>query len=383
MHLVSCWPVLSILGILLRHAVAREDDQASSPLDLESPSACSAGESLLQTTRSLSEQARHGTSGLHRHTRKASHTRRASHGAHHRSEAQTATCEPRPDGIVPAEPLATQSSLHDVVGPDGVLMLSLQRDSSRFDYSAEDIGKAGIKPSKFFATDASCTSQETLNKGCVSQKADTSKEWCSKLKKTGDGCGSKAEQAIGDSHRRALEYAATRKEDWTLILEDDTLLVRPERWDEAFARAWKKVPAETQVVRLSWCMPGNKSQIIQPDFVDAGDFKMVQWAGYSTGYRAGGCTGAYLVHRSVIPEMLGVFPCCCPVDCCLENDLYNRVSGDGKSETRGMAMMLSMDGWGAQEYIEEREKSFWGVQYGVMMQASSQLKSTRTGTIMK
>jgi len=270
------------------------------------------------------------------------------------------------------------SSLHDVVGPDGVLMLSLERDSSRFAFSAQHLGDAGIFPSKFLATDGTCASPEALDKGCASQ-TKTNKHGCSSLKKTGEGCSHKAEQAIADSHRRALLAAEKRDHDWTLIVEDDAVLVRPHRWDDAFKRAWEQVPPETQIVRLSWCLPGNVSQIIQPAYVDAGDFKLIKWNGYSTGYRAGGCTSAYLVHRAFIPEMLSVFPCCCAVDCCLENDLYNRLAGESHSETRGMMIMLSMDGWGAQEYIAKREKSYWGVQYGVMMQAASDLRSTRTG----
>lgn len=257
-------------------------------------------------------------------------------------------------------------------------MISLKRDSSRFEFSEDRLGIAGIRPSKLLATDAKCASENLLNMGCVSQNRENA-EWCSHLQKTGDGCTAKAEQAIADSHRRALLAAHARDYNWTMILEDDSVLVRPQRWDKAFRKAWKKVPEETRVVRLSWCLPGNESTILQPTHIDAGEFKLIKWHGYTTGYRAGGCTTAYMVHRDVIPEMLGVFPCCCAVDCCLENDLYNRVQSSSQSETRGMTIMISMDGWGSQEYIADHARSQWGVHYGVVMQALSDLASTRTG----
>lgn len=290
------------------------------------------------------------------------------------------SCEPGPNAVIRPDPSSflQKSSLHDVVGPDGVLMISLGRDSSRFSFVEQKLGIAGIHPSKLLATDARCASEGVLSMGCVSQNSANA-GWCSSLQKTGHGCGEKPEQAIADSHRRALLAAESRKHDWTMIVEDDTVLVRPHRWDKAFKRAWQKVPPETEIVRLSWCLPGNASDIMQPAYIDAGDFRLVKWNGYSTGYRAGGCTGAYMVHRNIIPEMLRLFPCCCAVDCCFENDLYNRVMGGSRHETRGMTIMMSMDGWGAQEYIAEHEQSQWGVQYGVMMQAQSDLRSTRTG----
>lgn len=258
-------------------------------------------------------------------------------------------------------------------------MISLERDSSRFLFSEQNVGIAGIRPSKFSATDATCASDDLLNMGCVSQ-ADWSDDWCMEADKTGIGCKFQAEQAIADSHRRALLAANERDYNWTMILEDDTVLVRPHRWDKAFKKAWQKIPDEVRIVRLSWCLPGKSSEILQPTHLDAGEFRLIKWHGYTTGYRAGGCTSAYMVHKEIIPEVLGVFPCCCAVDCCLENDLYNRVQGSSESETRGMTIMLSMDGWGAQEYIAEHAKSQWGVHYGVMMQAASDLVSTRTNS---
>jgi len=328
--------------------VARKDDQSSTS-DRESE-ACAPGKSLLQWKK--------GRTPSHRQF-----------------------CETSSNAIVPPDLtnyVRGKSGLHDVVGPDGVLMISLGRDSHRFEFSKERIGVAGIHPAKLLATDGTCASDSALNMGCVSQDVMNSDGWCASLQKTGSGCRSRAEQGIADSHRRALMAAAARENDWTLIMEDDALLVRPHRWDAAFRKAWKKVPPETEIIRLSWCLPGNTSQILQPTYVDASDFKLIKWNGYQTGYRAGGCTSAYMVHRTAIPDMLGVFPCCCAVDCCFENDLYNRVQS-GKHETRGMTIMMSMDTWGSAEYIAERERSSWGVQYGIMMQASSDLASTRTG----
>jgi hypothetical protein len=269
------------------------------------------------------------------------------------------------------------SSLHEVVGSDGVFMISRLRDAMRFNFSMERLRVAGIYPSKFLATDGTCASEPALGKGCAKQ-SDDSPQWCESLHKTGSGCGNTAEQAIADSHRRALIAANERKHNWTLILEDDAVLVRPNRWNQAFRRAWQKVPPETKIVRFSWCMPGNESVIQQPTYADAGDFRLIQWTGYANGYRAGGCTSGYMVHRDIIPQMVGLFPCCCAVDCCFENDLYNRVV-EGTTDTKGMTIMMSMDSWGSNEYIVDVGNAFnhWGPQYGVMFQALGDLASTR------
>lgn len=363
-HHAVCFLALAILSLSLSQSFCESGSRGHGHDVCDSVSAIEdhmPGESLLQLKKGLAD-ARSG-----RPTTPS-------------VDAAMSMCEPSVDAVFPPDPSSflRESSLHDVVGPDGVLMLSLGRDASRFQFSEEKLGIAGIRPSKMLATDGSCASEGVLSMGCVSQNNENS-EWCSKLQKTGSGCEKKAEQGIADSHRRALLAAQAREHDWTMVLEDDTVLVRPQRWDDAFKRAWKKVPPSTKIIRLSWCLPGNASQIIQPTYMDAGDFKLIKWEGYATGYRAGGCTAAYMVHRDIIPEMLNLFPCCCAVDCCFENDLYNRVVGTDRSETFGMTIMLSLDGWGSQEYIAEREKSQWGVQYGVMMQALSDLTSTRTG----
>jgi len=318
-------------------------------------SACAYGESLLQVSRGLA---------ISRQT-----------------AASDKACEPGPNVIIPPDPnsFVRGSSMHDVVGPDGVLMISRAGDIKRFAFSEEHLGTAGVRPSKLLATDGSCASETALEKGCVGQTGPYG-AWCKHTKRTGNGCAYKAEQAIADSHRRALLVAQERQQhNWTLITEDDAVLVRPQRWDKAFEKAWKKIPSATRIVRLSWCMPGTASDIIQPTLTDTGEFNLIRWHGYQTGYRAGGCTTSYMVHREVIPEMLGLFPCCCPVDCCFENDMYNRVTGSSRSETRGMELMISIDGWGSEGYIKEHERQGWGTQYGVMTQARDELASTRTG----
>jgi hypothetical protein len=389
MHHGAYWPVLGIFSLSLGQCLGEvhgPGDCQERDLDDRISSERTPGESLLQLKSNLTSLSNppHLDNSAGQDTFEgmlpASEiaARRSAMAAEVRR--QTRDCEPGPDAVFPPNPstFVGESSLHDIVGPDGVLMISLGRDSSRFRFSEQNLGIAGIRPSKFLATDGKCASEDALSMGCVSQNSDNT-DWCSNLKKTGWGCQFKAEQAIADSHRRALLAAQARGREWTMIVEDDTMLVRPHRWNDAFKRAWQKVPPETKIVRLSWCLPGNASLIMQPAYIDAGDFKLIKWNGYTTGYRAGGCTTAYMVHRQIIPEMLSLFPCCCAVDCCFENDLYNRVMGSSRSETRGMTIMMSMDGWGSQEYIAERERSQWGVQYGVMMQALSDLVSTRTG----
>jgi len=53
------------------------------------------------------------------------------------------------------------------------------------------------------------------------------------------GCRSKTEQAITDSHRRALQAAMERNNsEWTAILEDDVVPLHPGYFDASFKEAW-------------------------------------------------------------------------------------------------------------------------------------------------
>mmetsp|Transcript_159138 Transcript_159138/g.296562 ORF Transcript_159138/g.296562 Transcript_159138/m.296562 type:complete len:363 (-) Transcript_159138:124-1212(-) len=240
--------------------------------------------------------------------------------------------------------------LHKVVGPDGVLMITLARHPgpTRFGHSAKHLRSAGIYPVPFVGTDGVCSSEKMLNLGCADQETGG---WCSVKGKVGLGCVSKNEQAIADSHRRALLLAQERSWNWTMVMEDDVVPVWPAQWMRAFRKAWSKVPPQTKIVRFNWCFnaPKAPAQLREEIIHDAGFFQLVRWTGVAKNYYAGGCTGAYMVHKSIIPELVNLFPCCCAVDCCFENELFDQqVEADGT--TRGMQILLNMDSSGSVDY---------------------------------
>jgi hypothetical protein len=280
-------------------------------------------------------------------------------------------------------------ALHNVVGHDGVLMISMERDVRRFDQSAAKLQEAGIFPTRFPASDGKCDAQLQLSKGCFAKSSDEAQSKCvggklinekSVHEKSGYGCSS-TEQAIADSHRRALATALRRKKKWTAILEEDVVPVRPERWDKAFRQAWAMIPKETKIVRLSYCMfPDGHYQTHQEVWKDVGEFLLAKWhwAPNST-YSPSGCTGGYIVHKDIIPEMLAIFPCCCAMDCCLEWDFLNKKADDGHFLTRGMQVLMSMDAWGSTDYA----RGFMPYdmhQNGVLVQDCRHSESTRDAT---
>jgi len=134
-----------------------------------------------------------------------------------------------------------------------------------------------------------------------------------------------------DSHRRALVAAMHRKQFmWTAIFEDDAVPVDPEAWSEAFLKQWEQVPKEALIVRLGSCSfeseVGPIHEEPEPAHWGQGEFSLVRkrWWTDGTGarhYYAGGCSTGYLVHKSVISKVLGIFPCCCSFDCCLARQL--------------------------------------------------------------
>jgi hypothetical protein len=260
------------------------------------------------------------------------------------------------------------NALHAVVGPDGVLVLTLQAHPDRWNYSAEALRKAGINPVQFFGTDGSCASMPALSMGCVAQSA-ASEAWCAAQSKTGVGCEGRWEQAIADSHRRALVLASQREWDWTMITEDDVVPVGPGQWMQSFQEAWSRIPKSTKIVRFNWCF--SPVEIRQEVLFDAGHFKLIRWTGESTTYYSGGCTGAYMVHRTIIPTLLGLFPCCCAVDCCFEHELYDRPF-DGNA-TVGMMILVNLDSRGSAEYISNVPGHT--DEYGALMQANGVLAS--------
>lgn len=272
-------------------------------------------------------------------------------------------------------PVTAYSSLHDVVGSDGVVMISLDSVSTRSAYAAHQLNQLGIRPVKLSATDARCASSKALARGCVHHN-DTS---CHNDKKAGTGCISRAEQAIGDSHRRALEHAYTRNNNpWTLILEDDAVPAVQDGydWNIAFSEAWAKLPEGAKIVRLSWCLPP-KSKLPLDNKLNAGQFTFTRSSDLMS---LGGCTTAYMVHQSILPKMLKVFPCCGAVDSCWDWDFFLKPDPDNGGKKPMDTVLWNMGG----QYPSRPgglmgENTQWGNHFGIMMQNTGLTTSTRSG----
>lgn len=306
--------------------------------------------------------------------------------------AKIQVCDAMPIARVPDADFKF-GSLHDVVGRDGVMVISLLRKPFRFEHSAALLRQAGIWPTEFPAAEAPCLQKEELDAVCpLESNYEIAQSSCQS--KSGSGCRSTTEQAIAESHRRALVAAEKRPSnwDWTAILEEDVVPVRPERWNSAFRQAWEKVPEGIKIVRLSWCnFPGDHPgySMASDTHSDAGEFRLVNWTGYHPAgsevppgrkYNSGGCTGGYMVHRSIIPKLLGLFPCCCALDCCLQYDFFGRSPEGGEAtdqeKTLGTKIMLGIDAWGSVEYA--MNYTFWGLyQSGVLVQDARENPSTR------
>jgi hypothetical protein len=223
--------------------------------------------------------------------------------------------------------------LHSVVGEDGVLMISLNRSMQRYDSSSAKLLKnAFIHTTHFPATDGkdpSVTVKE-LERACIKNCGLTSQEH------------GRAFASLAHSHMLAVEAAGRRTNSaWTAILEDDAVPIQmldvvgpggpiPSSvlWVEAFEKAWSQMPPQAKFVRLGYChiympnKPPSTQNFVVNKIADAGVFKLSNWSGVGTKYTAGGCTHAYLVHKSIIPQLLGQFPCHSSLDSCYAGKVY-------------------------------------------------------------
>jgi len=255
-------------------------------------------------------------------------------------------------------------SLHDVVGEHGVLMITLDDGAeSRNTQSLESMSQAGIFPIAFPATNYRKAPPGKLQLTCPLETDGATTTWCNDMGRRGQpGCKSSIEQAITDSHRRALISALNRDASesmWTAIIEDDVVPVMPERFNLEFQKAWSGVPDHVGMVRLGWCTFDDLGPIEDRPRSDHGAFRLVTERWWTDGqgvqhYYTGGCTTGYLVRRDFIPEMLKIFPCCCPIDCCLERQLFYAPAVNGTADEygkwRGPQIMIDMDAWGSKNY---------------------------------
>mmetsp|Transcript_21990 Transcript_21990/g.38694 ORF Transcript_21990/g.38694 Transcript_21990/m.38694 type:complete len:335 (-) Transcript_21990:90-1094(-) len=141
-------------------------------------------------------------------------------------------------------------------------------------------------------------------------------------------------QAIAASQKRALKMALARKENWTLIFEDDIELlpVPTSQWLEAFNKAWGRLKyRDVAVVRLGWCA-FTKTQPTDPEDLGNG-FEL--WRKQKTtnihdpeapwGINNGACTTANIFNKEYVKEILGeFFKCHEPVDLFYAHNFFNK-----------------------------------------------------------
>lgn len=241
------------------------------------------------------------------------------------------------------------NALHEVVGPDGVLMISLDRKPQRYQFSKAQLERAGISPTRFSATDLTAASKEELSRACPFEGEPKARESCTAAGKTGFGCKLISEQAIAASHLRALEEAQRREWEWTAIFEDDVVPNPIDGWSDLFEKAWRKVPSQVKVVRLGYCQldmmhqPVPIYQYVHANVSGAVLTQLTGWGEQSPFYyEPGGCTTAYMVHRSILQEMINLFPCCGAVDSCYKWDFFKRLNNETGME-RGMEILMNID----------------------------------------
>lgn len=155
--------------------------------------------------------------------------------------------------------------------------------------------------------------------------------------------------------------------------------VAPEQWDDSFRQVWATMSPETTMVRLGWCVfEENVGRLTWEVHSRGGKFRSITGTFRPDGgYYAGGCTTGYLVHTRALPDVLGLFPCCCPIDCCLEWGLFNRATPPGVRGPRGLTFMQSLDNSDAIGHWPLNWTSF--NQSGILLQDNRRRKSSRPG----
>jgi len=233
---------------------------------------------------------------------------------------QTAAASALRKGVLPQQLDKSRkwNALHEVVGPDGVLMIYVE-SAGRKEYTA--LNDVGIYPTMVPALDIKKATAAELREGGLGPHDNSTK--C----KDGRGHnGLPVLQAIDASHRRAILKAQERVEyEWTAILEDDAVSVQVDSdFDSNFRDLWSKIPNETGFVRLSWCPLTPQEKLWKHTYYASGNLRLVdqQIEKESGNYWTGGCATAYMVRRNFIPQVLSIFPCCYALDTCLDFDLF-------------------------------------------------------------
>jgi GR25 family glycosyltransferase involved in LPS biosynthesis len=268
--------------------------------------------------------------------------------------------------------------LHRAVGPDGVIMMSLDRQPERSKYSRAKLAEVGINVTLMQATDGKDDKvpQKELDAACQGDNHFMG------------GCATRSLAALVDSHRRAWLLAQERSWNWTAILEDDAIPVFSDGWKKEFDAAWALLPPKARVVRLgrcaikNWATPEKPSMVGMKihSFARAGQFRVIDWTGFNSTYDSEACTHAYVIHKSIIPDLLAILPCNCPLDCCLYNKIFNKPGQD---------FLFNIDtGKTPDDAFMEAEQWHRGflknvMQFGIMKQAWDTLTDSTTGDAMQ
>lgn len=361
-----------LLQFLLQGCLAVADECSDTLCEARDSKEPLKGSSLIQTKR------------LHRPTSKGKNAGPASNGLEGSNATGTEEARPRLQDLITfqePEPPKKLSHLHDIVGLDGVLMLSVgQAKLFRFNFASQQLAKVGIFPTLFHAMDDKSPAK-ALNAACnlnTSGRCESDNLNLYGILEgqihPGVGCGNSIEQAIAGSHRRALQVALARNKSWTAIFEDDAVPVHGHLpWDGQFRLAWAKLPAAARFVRLNWCFDRGRKRVGARPSVD-GTFQWVRTE------RAGGCTSAYMVHKSIIPQILNIFPCCAAVDTCLEAGFFGKRDPKAPPGTpRSNTLLFNLDVYGSDDYFLANARADHAVRgRGVVMQARGRLNSTRS-----
>lgn len=236
-------------------------------------------------------------------------------------------------------------SLHQVVGQDGVLLLTSATKTQGEQHALQDtlqaLRKASIEPLPMWA--GASQTPGTLQLSCPLQTNSGTANWCQAMGKVGQpGCADAAEQGRVDAHRQAWLAAINRApktwSHWTAILEDTVRPVDPDSFNSNFEKAWARVPKTAKLVRLQYCSDqdddANFSTVWQDTTVRGASVLNARWWTDTAGdrhYFAGDCMAGYLVHRTLLKELLGMFPCCCALECCLQQEVLFRLAKNPRS----------------------------------------------------
>jgi len=212
--------------------------------------------------------------------------------------------------------------MHEAVGkvpPGGhAIVISMATSPERAAFVHKSLTPLGVDLVDMQAISDKTATREELHSACGFEKYP--------------GALSDGTRAIAASHKKALQLAAERAENWTLIVEDDVapLPIPHNEWLAGFDDAWQRLKKrDPAVVRLGWCQfnggtpeveyLANGFQIVHRIKAGSHDPEAPQ------GINNGLCSTAYIVNKKHVHEMIKAFPGCHePLDLFYAHELFNK-----------------------------------------------------------